>query len=103
MNSVVYSTKGSGGEPQVIMELWIEGLRVCINETGGAFASAKPRSPINHFGTFDVPDSLCRTIQEYVEKKTAFDKVNKKIFAALKQRLVHKKTQHNRIVPKRSS
>lgn len=101
MNGVVYSTKNSdsvGGQSTVIIEIWIEQIRICINEVAGAFTSAKPRAPINHFGTFNIDDQICQSIREYVDKKASFEQINSKIFSALKQRLVGKKTQHNRIV-----
>lgn len=101
MNGVVYSTKSSrsvGGQPQVIIEIWIEQIRICINEIEGAFSSPAPRAAINHFGTFNIADPICQSIREFVEKKSAFEQINAKIFSAIKPRLVDKKTQHNRIV-----
>ncbi len=99
MNGVVYSTKASNTpDAQVIIEIWIEQIQICINELDGAFVSAAPRAAINHFGTFNIADTICQSIREYVQKKDAFEQINSKIFSALKQRLVDKKTQHNRIV-----
>lgn len=101
MNGVVYSTRSSespGGPQRVIMEIWIERMEICINELGEAFASTAPRAAINHFGTFNIADPICQSIREFVEKKDAFEQINNKIFSALKQKLVDKKTQHNRIV-----
>ncbi|HUX20381.1 MAG TPA: hypothetical protein VMW69_04015 [Spirochaetia bacterium] len=101
MNGVVYSTKSqdsAGGQPQVIIEIWIEQIGICINETNGAFTSPAPRAAINHFGTFNIADPICQSIREFVDKKSTFEQISTKIFSALKQRLVDKKTQHNRIV-----
>ena len=101
MNGVVYSTRSSnvaGGEQEIIMEIWIEQVGICINESGEAFESTVPRSAINHFGTFNIADPICTSIREFVEKKATFEQINNKIFSALKQKLVDKKTQHNRIV-----
>jgi hypothetical protein len=101
MNGVVYSTKSqdsAGGNSRVIIEIWIEQIRVCINEVDGAFLSDTPRAALNHFGTFNIADPICRSIREFADKKIAFEQVNAKIFSALKQRLFDKKTQHNRIV-----
>ncbi|HUZ17927.1 MAG TPA: hypothetical protein VMV68_06040 [Spirochaetia bacterium] len=101
MNGVVYSTRVPGDQPgqqQIIMEIWIEQIGICINETNGAFKSAAPRSAINHFGTFNISDQICQTVKEFVEKKLTFEQINQKIFGALKSRLVTKKSQHNRIV-----
>lgn len=101
MNGVVYSTRssdGAGGEPKIIMEIWIEHLGICINEVGHAFESRVPRTAINHFGTFNIADPICKSIREFVDKKQAFEQISDKIFSALRQKLVDKKTQHNRIV-----
>lgn len=101
MNGVVYSTRSSnvaGGEQKIIMEIWIEQAGICINDKGEAFESSAPRTAINHFGTFNIADPICASIREYVERKTTFEQINEKIFSALKQKLVDKKTQHNRIV-----
>jgi len=80
------------------MEIWVEKLRVCINEINGAFESPTPRIAINHFGTFNLPDPFCELVKDYVVKKGAFEEGNQKLFGALKQRLTLKKSQHNRIV-----
>lgn len=103
MNGVVYSTRDSAaadGQQKIIMEIWIEQVGICINENGEAFESAAPRTAINHFGTFNIADAICKSIREFVEKKAAFGQINDKIFSALKQKLVDKKSQHNRIVKK---
>lgn len=101
MNGIVYSTKSpdsAGGQSQVIIEIWIEQIQICLNEADGAFPSSAPRAAINHFGTFNIADPICQSIREFVDKKSAFEQINSKIFGALRQRLVDKKTQHNRIV-----
>ncbi len=101
MNGIVYSTRSpdpSGGPQKVIMEIWIEKIEICINENGEAFASRAPRAAINHFGTFNIADSICQSVREFVEKKAAFEQIIDKIFGALKSKLLDKKTQHNRIV-----
>jgi hypothetical protein len=101
MNGVVYSTREPGeqaSQDRVIMEIWIEQLGICINERNGAFYSAAPRSAINHFGTFNISDQICKSVKEFTDEKLAFEQVNQKIFSALKGRLLDKKSQHNRIV-----
>lgn len=101
MNGVVYSTRAhAAGDDRdhIIMEIWIEKIGICINESGDAFVSAAPRRALNHFGTFDIADAICTSIRDYVARKQAYEQINAKIFAALKRRLVDKKTQHNRVV-----
>jgi len=101
MEGVVYSTRlpdPRSGKESVVMEVWIEKLSICINELDGAYASTSPHSAINHFGTFNLPESFCTLVKEYVSKKAAFDEGNARLFAVLKARLVPKKSQHNKIV-----
>ncbi len=101
MEGVVYSTRllnPRSGKDEVVMEVWIEKLSVCINEMDGAYASSSPHSAINHFGTFNLPETFCALVKDYVAKKSAFEEGNTKLFAVLKARLAPKKTQHNKIV-----
>ena len=101
MEGVVYSTRlpdPRSGKEAVVMEVWIEKLSICINELDGAYASTSPHSAINHFGTFNLPESFCALVKEYVAKKAAFDEGNTRLFAVLKARLAPKKSQHNKIV-----
>ncbi len=101
MNGVVYSTRVEGARPgqdSVVIEVWIEQLRIAINEVNGAASSAAPRTAINHFGTFDIPDSFCALVKDYVARKASFEEGNAKLFAALKARLVQKKSQHTKIM-----
>lgn len=101
MNGVVYSTRAPGeqaGQDRVIMEIWIEQLGICVNDQNEAFYSSTPRSAINHFGTFIISDQICKNIKEFLDKKLGFEQVSQKMFAALKGRLLAKKSQHNRII-----
>lgn len=101
MEGVVYSTRATDpgtGREIVILELWIEKLSICINELHGAFVGSAPRSAINHFGTFQLPDTFCALVKEHLEKKTAFEEGNAKLFSLLKGRLSNRRTQHGKIV-----
>lgn len=101
LEGVVYSTRvldPATGKEIEIMEIWIEKLKIGINEINGAFSSYTPRNAINHFGTFPLPDGFCVLVKDYVAKKTSFELGNAKLFSLLKSRLIHKKSQHNRIV-----
>jgi hypothetical protein len=91
MKGVVYTTKISptftnGKKASLILEIWIEDIGICINEINGAFRSSGPRMAFNHYGTINVSDEFCVSIQEYVAGKEFFEQNNSKIFSALKKR-----------------
>lgn len=66
-----------------ILEIWIEDVKICINERNEFFRSATPRMAFNHFGTFEVPDEFCASIQDLIESREFFENSNNKLFGAL--------------------
>lgn len=101
MKAVIYSTRhkrrGTDLEGDVVLEIWIEELKVCANERGGAFSSPSPRTAMNHFGTFNVPDNYARAIKEYVEKRAIFEESNTKVFPALRKQLMQYRDKHSKV------
>lgn len=105
MKGIVYSTTptqsisaGKGGGNEKILEIWIENLKICINEKKGAFYQETPRRAFNHFGTFELPDPFCQIIRNYVKLKEDFELSNKKVFEALREKLIINKSMHNKII-----
>jgi len=101
MKAVIYSTRlkrrGTDREGDIVLEIWIEDLRICANERGGAFYSPSPRTALNHFGTFNVPDTYARAVREYIDKRSVFEESNVKIFPALKKQLTQYRDKHSRV------
>ena len=91
MKAVVYATKGNPSDlfsdDNMILEIWIENLRLCINEQHGVFHQDSPRSAFKHFGTFHLSDEFCELAREFLDSRAFFQSQNDKIFSALKQRL----------------
>ncbi|MBN2051309.1 MAG: hypothetical protein JW760_12730 [Spirochaetales bacterium] len=81
----------------MVLEIWIEELKVCANERGGAFHSPSPRTALNHFGTFNVPDQYAQAVKDYVDKRKVFEENNVKIFPALKKQLVQYRDKHSKV------
>ena len=105
MKGIVYSTTptqsistGGGDKNEKILEIWIEDLKICINEKEGAFYHKSPRRAFNHFGTFELPDPFCHIIRNHVKLKEDFEMSNKKIFDALRDKLIISKSKHNKII-----
>ena len=102
MKSVVYSTrlsfdKAYPGQDETILEIWIEHLGICFNEKNIACKSTSPRTAINHFGTFNLPDNFCNTIKAHIESKEIFEANNMNIFKNLKTQLIDRKSKHSKI------
>ena len=101
MKAVIYSTKnkrrGTDGTGDIVLEVWIEDLKICANERGGAFYSPSPRTALNHFGTFIVPDGYARAVKEYIDSRAVFDENNKKVFPALKKQLLQYRDKHSKV------
>ena len=102
MKSIVYSTrlsydKSYQGPDELILEIWIENLRICINEKNMAFKSQSPRTAINHFGTFNLPDKFCEGVKTLIESREIFEAGNMKVFTNLKEQLKQTKNQHTTI------
>ena len=88
MRGVIYTTRVTTNtlkkeQSAKILEIWIEDIKVCINEKNEFFRSATPRMAFNHFGTFDVPDEFCASIEELLQGREFFETGNTKLFAAL--------------------
>ena len=99
MKSIVYSTrlsydKNYKGPDEIILEIWIENLRICINEKNMAFTSQSPRTAINHFGTFNLPDKFCEGVKTLIESREIFEAGNIKVFTNLRVQLKQNKSQH---------
>ena len=102
MKSVVYSTrlsfdKAYTGQDETILEIWIENLGICFNEKNIACKSPSPRTAINHFGTFNLPDNFCNAIKAYIDTKEIFETNNTNIFKNLKAQLIERKSKHSKI------
>jgi hypothetical protein len=102
MKCVVYSTRLSfdktyTGQDDTILEIWIENLGICFNERNVVYKSTSPRTAINHFGTFNLPDSFCDSVKTYLESKEHFETNNQTIFKGLKTQLLDRKSKHNKI------
>lgn len=101
MKAVIYSTRNKRRNTDeagdIILEVWIEELKICANERGGAFYSPSPRTAINHFGTFNVPEAYARAVKEYIDTRAAFEESNAKIFPALKKQLTQYRDKHSRV------
>lgn len=91
MKAVVYATKGAKSDvftaENMILEIWVENLGLCINEQHGIFRESTPRKAYKHFGTFNLSDEFCEIAREYLESRDFFQGQNSKVFTALKQKL----------------
>ncbi|WP_319562103.1 hypothetical protein [Marispirochaeta sp.] len=91
MKAVVYATKGNKSDlfspDNMIIEIWLETLGICINEQHGIFRESTPRKAYKHFGTFNLSDEYCEIAREYLESRDFFQEQNAKVFTALKQKL----------------
>ncbi|MBN2510335.1 MAG: hypothetical protein JXB03_08665 [Spirochaetales bacterium] len=91
MKAVVYATKGNKSDffsdDNMILELWIENLQLCINEQHGVLKQDNPRRAFKHFGTFNVSDEFCEIAREFLDSRSFFQTQNQKIFQALRQKL----------------
>jgi len=91
MKAVVYATKGAKSEvfsaENMVLEIWVENLGLCINEQHGIFRESTPRKAYKHFGTFNLSDEFCEIAREYLESRDFFQGQNAKVFTALKQKL----------------
>ena len=85
------------GPDQTILEIWIENLKICINEKNMAFHSPTPRMAINHFGTFNLPDQFCEIVKELVQRDQVFQTNNIKIFENLRNQLSGRKHKHSKV------
>ena len=95
MKAVVYATKGNRSDifsdDNMILEIWIENLQICISELHGISKQSNPGRAFKHFGTFNVSDEFCEIAKEFLESRSFFQVQSDKIFAALKQKLeLHK-------------
>ncbi len=91
MKAVVYTTKRQTGAKSsetdaMIIELWIDELKVCINELNEIFRKPEPRMAYKHYGTINLTDVFCNAVESHLKSKENFDENNSKIFHALKQK-----------------
>jgi hypothetical protein len=91
MKAVVYSVKYGS---DIILELWVERLNICVNEKNEIRRAASPSGAINHFGTFDFPDTYLNMCNEYLERKEEFESKNVAHFNIIKLKLVKDKNKH---------
>lgn len=91
MKGVVYTTRVSTTsitkeKSEKILEIWIDEMKICINERNEYFRSEAPRMAFNHFGSIEVPNEFCETAKALVESRERFDGSNAKLFGALNKR-----------------
>ena len=91
MKGVVYTTRVSTTsitkeKSGKILEIWIDGLKMCINERNECFRSEAPRMAFNHFGTVEVPEEFCEIVRALVEDREKFETSNSRLFEAMTRR-----------------
>jgi hypothetical protein len=91
MKGVVYTTRVSTTsikkeKSEKILEIWIDGIAVCINERNECFRSEAPRMALNHFGSIEVPDEFCQSVNTLVESRERFEATNTRLFGALSRK-----------------
>ncbi len=89
MKAIVYKTKNplkteKNGINSLILELWIDELKVCINELNDIFRNPEPRMAYKHFGSINLTDSFCEAIEKHLTSKENFETNNSKIFDAIR-------------------
>ena len=99
MEGIVYSTKYGLDSiyheyGKIIIEIWFEDLRICVNENNEVLRADSPRKAYNHFGTFNFPDKYCEILKQYLDLKESFEISNNKIMSAMKQQLMKEKSRH---------
>lgn len=98
MQGVLYSTRRSPENPEMMLEIWIAQLGIAINEKGEAFKTEGPRKAHNHFGTFNLSDDFCETARTYVISGEKFREANGKVFGTLKDKLQGLKHKHAKVI-----
>ncbi|MDR1893521.1 MAG: hypothetical protein LBQ61_02355 [Spirochaetales bacterium] len=88
MRGVIYATRITTNtlkkeQTAKILEIWIEDLQICINQNNEFFRSSAPRMAFNHFGTFEVPDDFCRSVEELVKNRESLETSNGKLFGVM--------------------
>ena len=93
MRVVVYATKLdehlSFSDRNMMIEVWIEDLRLCINEKNEILRQDNPRRAYKHFGTINLSEEYCEIAKEYLESKEFFQNQNNKIFSAIRKSLIN--------------
>ncbi|MBI9103794.1 MAG: hypothetical protein JEY99_15365 [Spirochaetales bacterium] len=95
MRGVLYTTRVSAKtlkkeQSAKILEIWIEGLQICINENNECFHSKDPRMAFNHFGSLEVPDDFCQSVRRLVDYRSTFESTNARLFSALQKKFEFK-------------
>lgn len=91
MKGVVYTTRVSTTsitkeKSEKILEIWIDDIKVCVNERNEFFRSDAPRMAFNHFGSIEVPDEFCQTVNTLVEARERVETSNSRLFSALNRK-----------------